>query len=302
MSSPNPQVSVFAKASVAGAVLGTVALAALPAQAQESNLNWPDSLHFANTEISGLTQLQRQYGPFRKALSDVLVPDVEFTPVPNRTAAAEALRTDKVDIVFTGPAEYVAIRAQTEVRPVIGLTRPGYRSVIAVRSDSDIDSVADLQGKQLLMEEIGSTSAHLGPTMLLNEAGLEPDEDVQVRMVGDNFMHAFANGQGDALGAGAHDVAFMRDEYGSDKFRVIKEGEDLPNDLFMAPADMPDSLAAHIQEAFLANEQKLLDAIVSVEANRKYSDSGFTEVDDAEYDPILKAYRKTGISDFGDGA
>ncbi len=300
MRSSNPRFSEPAKGLFRSFFLGAFALAALPLQAGDNPGDRPDTIHFANTELSGLTQLQRKYGPFRDALESALGMEVEFTPVPSRTAAATALQSDEVDVVFTGPAEYVAIRSQTEVRPIIGLTRPGYRSVIAVRSDSGIDSMQDLEGHTIVMEEIGSTSAHLGPTVLLNQAGLEPGKDVEVRMLGDNFIHAFANDRGDALGAGAHDFKYLSDEYGEDRYRVLKEGRDLPNDLFLARADMSDELVARIREAFVEHEQKLLDAILSVESNRKYSESGFTSVQNSDYDPIREAYRAAGISDFSD--
>lgn len=300
MRSGNARFSEPAKGLFHSFILGAFALAALPVQAADTPDDWPDTIHFANTELSGLSQLQRKYGPFRDALESALGMEVEFTPVPSRTAAATALQSDEVDVVFTGPAEYVAIRSQTKVRPIIGLTRPGYRSVIAVRRDSGIESMDDLRGTTLVMEEIGSTSAHLGPTVLLNEAGLEPGRDIEVRMLGDNFIHAFANDRGDALGAGAHDFNYLADEYGNDRYRVIKEGQDLPNDLFLARADMSDALVAHIREAFVEHEQLLLDAILSVESNRKYSESGFTTVQNSDYDPIREAYRAAGINDFSD--
>jgi phosphonate transport system substrate-binding protein len=300
MRSSKSRFSAPAKGLFRSFLLGAFALTAAPLQAADNPEDWPDTIHFANTELSGLTQLQRKYGPFRDALESALGMEVEFTPVPSRTAAATALQSDAVDVVFTGPAEYVAIRSQTRVRPIIGLTRPGYRSVIAVRNDSGIDSMQDLKGHTLIMEEIGSTSAHLGPTVLLNEAGLEPGKDVEVRMLGDNFIHAFANDRGDALGAGAHDFQYLADEYGNDRYRVIKEGQDLPNDLFLARADMPDDLVAHIREAFEANERQLLDAILSVESNRKYSESGFAPVANNDYDPIREAYRAAGINDFSE--
>lgn len=281
---------------------GALLLAASQTQAADAPsdwpADWPERIRFANTELSGLEQLQREYGAFRDALEEALKIEVELTPVPNRTAAATALGADQLDVVFTGPAEYVAMRSQTEVKPIIGLTRPGYRSVIATRADTGIESLADLDGRTVIMEEIGSTSAHLGPTVILLESGLEPGRNVKVQMLGDNFVHAFANQRGDALGAGAHDFALLTDEYGQDGYKVIHEGPDLPNDLFIASARLPDDFVAYMAKAFKEHEQALMDAILSVESNRKYRESGFTEVTDAEYDPIRDAYAAAGINDF----
>lgn len=289
-------------ASWLAVLTGALLLATTPAWAADTPAdwpaNWPEKVRFANTELSGLEELQRHYGAFRDALEEALGVEVEFTPVPNRTAAATALDADQVDVVFTGPAEYVAIRSQTDVKPIIGLTRPGYRSVIATRADTGIQSLADLKGRTVIMEEIGSTSAHLGPTVILLEAGLEPGKDVQVQMLGDNFVHAFANKRGDALGAGAHDFELLTDEYGEEGFKVIHEGPDLPNDLFIAGARLPDDFVAYMAKQFEAHEQALMAGILNSDRNRKYGESGFTEVKNADYDPVRDAYAAAGINDF----
>lgn len=284
-------------AGLAGALMLFAGTAQAEKPAEWPN-NWPTTVRFANTELSGLEELQRHYGPFKDALENALGIKVDLTPVPNRTAAAIALGADQVDVVFTGPAEYVAIRSQADVKPIIGLTRPGYRAVIATRADTGIESLADLEGKTVIMEEIGSTSAHLGPTVILIEADLEPGKDVEVQMLGDNFVHAFANGRGDALGAGAHDFEALTEEYGTDGYKIIHEGPDLPNDLFVASARLPDDFVAYMATQFKENEPVLMSAILSSKRNRKYSKSGFVEVTNSDYDPILDAYAAAGITDF----
>jgi phosphonate transport system substrate-binding protein len=86
-----------------------------------------------------------------------------FFRVADRAAAAVALQSDQVDIVFTGPAEYVVINAKTEAVPFLAITRPNYFSVIAVRADSGLTNAEQLKGQTLSMSDIGSTSGHLGP-------------------------------------------------------------------------------------------------------------------------------------------
>ena len=49
------------------------------------------TLRMAVTDIVGLENLQREYAPFQKILSEKSGMKVELFPVPNRTAAVEAL-------------------------------------------------------------------------------------------------------------------------------------------------------------------------------------------------------------------
>jgi ABC-type phosphate/phosphonate transport system substrate-binding protein len=54
-------------------------------------------------------------------------------------------------------------------------------SVIAVRADSTVQTLADLRGKRIATGAADSPQAHLIPLLHLAEAGLEPDRDVEVR-------------------------------------------------------------------------------------------------------------------------
>ena len=54
-------------------------------------------------------------------------------------------------------------------------------SVIAVRADSTVKTLADLRGKRIATGAADSPQAHLIPLLHLAEAGLDPDRDVEVR-------------------------------------------------------------------------------------------------------------------------
>jgi phosphonate transport system substrate-binding protein len=70
-------------------------------------------LRFVVTDIVGLEELQTEYGAFQKLLSEISGVELRFFPVTNRTAAVESLKAKKIDVVLTGPAEYVIFRAPT---------------------------------------------------------------------------------------------------------------------------------------------------------------------------------------------
>lgn len=103
--------------ATAAAVVG-LAFSAVSAQAQ--------TLRLAVTDIVGLENLQREYAGFQKILSEKSGMKVELFPVPNRTAAVEALNAKKIDLVLTGPAEYVVFKKRTDAKLVVGFSRPEY--------------------------------------------------------------------------------------------------------------------------------------------------------------------------------
>ncbi len=77
-------------------------------------------------------------------------------------------------------------------------TRPNLRTVIAVRQDSGIQSVADLQGKTLEIGKLGSTSSHIAPVKILLDAGLDPQSDVKLIRSKDYKIQRLKNGEVDA--------------------------------------------------------------------------------------------------------
>ncbi|MDJ0662732.1 MAG: phosphate/phosphite/phosphonate ABC transporter substrate-binding protein [Crocosphaera sp.] len=260
----------------------------------------PDTLRFAVTDVQGLEELQRDFEPFRDALAETLGKEIQFFPVADRTAAAVALQSDQVDIVLTGPAEYVVMQAKTEAVPFIAITRPNYRSVIAVHKDGGINSLEDLKGKTIAMSDLGSTSGQLGPTKILVDAGLQPEQDVEIKMLGDADLQAFQNEDVEAWGGAALDYdRFMEAKnLKSEDYPIVKEGNLLPSDVFIASSKLKPEYVEEIKQGMVENQEQLIGAIVSVDANEKYQGSTLVEAKDSDYDPIREAYQAIGINDF----
>ncbi|MGK7957786.1 MAG: phosphate/phosphite/phosphonate ABC transporter substrate-binding protein [Crocosphaera sp.] len=260
----------------------------------------PDTLRFAVTDVQGLEELQRDFEPFRDALAETLGKEIEFFPVADRTAAAIALQADQVDIVLTGPAEYVVMQAKTQAVPFIAITRPNYRSVIAVHKNGGINALEDLKGKTIAMSDLGSTSGQLGPTKILVDAGLKPEEDIEIKMLGDADLQAFQNEDVQAWGGAALDYdRFMEAKsLKSEDYPIVKQGDLLPSDVFIASNKLKPEYVEEIKKGMMENQEQLIGAIVSVDTNEKYQGSTLVEAKDSDYDPIREAYQAIGINDF----
>jgi phosphonate transport system substrate-binding protein len=123
-----------------------------------------DPVRFAVTDIEGLETLQQEFGAFEEALEKSSGLEIELFPVSSRTAAVEALNSGKVELVLTGPAEYVVMKELADPKIVVGWQRPNYYAQIVTLTDGPIDNVSDLKGKTVTFGSVGSTSQHLGPS------------------------------------------------------------------------------------------------------------------------------------------
>lgn len=265
-------------------------------QDDQSSPSLPSPLRFAVTDVSGLAGLQSDYETFRAALEKTLGVTVEFSPVETVSDATIGLQDGEIDFALAGPSEYVQIRGRTNAEPVLSLTRPDYYSVIAVPETSPIQTLTDLKGQSIALSDVGSTSGHIGPLYILIQAGLQPQEEIEIQMLGDEGSAAAVKaGQLAAWGGSATDFEELLQSE-AQPFRIVAQGEPLPSDIFVASARMTPEQVAIIQEKMLAAQAELVAAIAQHQS--KYKQSSFDAVQDQDYDPIRQVYTKIGEGQF----
>ncbi|MEG4852170.1 phosphate/phosphite/phosphonate ABC transporter substrate-binding protein [Microcoleus sp. B5-D4] len=256
----------------------------------------PETLEFAVTDVQGAEDLQQNYQTFRTVLGKVLEKKIEFFPVDNYIAAAVALQSGQLKLALTGPSEYVIMRARTNAVPIIAITRPDYHSLILVRANSEIKSAAQLKGKTIAMWEAGSTSGHLGPTKILLDAGLNPQTDIKISMLGKNGLQALKKGEVDALALGYTRYKDLLNSEGlsESEFRLIATGQPLPNDLFVASSNLPIVVVEKMRARLVENQDKLIEAILVGKANDKYQGAKLVPANDSDYNMIREVYKAIG--------
>ncbi|MBA4264316.1 MAG: phosphonate ABC transporter substrate-binding protein [Comamonadaceae bacterium] len=270
--------------------VATLGLAALSAQAQQT-------VRMAVTDIVGLENLQREFGGFQKILSEKSGMKVELFPVPNRTAAVEALNAKKIDLVLTGPAEYVVFKKRSNAKLVVGFSRPEYYGSVVTLVGSGIDGVEDLKGKKVALGDVGSTSRHLSPIQVLADLGVQPQKDFQVLHVNRNVaVEAMKRGDVAAIGINRTDLPGLSKKFPDVVFKVIARGRDLPNDVLLAGAHVPDATVAAMKKVFSENSQALIDAVLmGPDENQKFRGMAFIPaVADSDYNYVRKMYATIG--------
>jgi len=257
----------------------------------------------AVTDIEGLEMLQREFGAFRDVLSQKLGKEIEFYPVPNRTAAVEAVKSKNVDFVLTGPAEYVVFKKLTNAEPVIGFSRPDYFCSMVVLADSGINSIEDLKGKKIAIGGVGSTSKHLAPMQILADNGLAPLEDVKIVHTSvDLGWQALKRGDVAAWGMTTDKFIKLRSrdkDLQPGAFKVIARGPDLPNDVLLAAKHVDSQTIEAVKTVFTKYSDELVAAILKGEDNKKYAGMKFIpSVKDTDYNYVRSMYQTIGYPKF----
>lgn len=259
------------------------------------------ALRMAVTDIVGLENLQREYAAFQKVLSEKAGVKVELFPVPNRTAAVEALNAKKVDLVLTGPAEYVVFKKRTNAKLVVGFSRPEYYGSVVTLVGSGVDGVEDLKGKKVALGDVGSTSRHLSPIQVLADLGLNPQKDMQILHINRNVaVEAMKRGDVAAVGINRTDLAGLSKKFPDVTFKVIARGRDLPNDVLLAGPHISDDTVNHLKKVFSDNSDALIAAmLLGPDENQKFQGMRFiASISDKDYNYVRKMYNTIGQPQF----
>ena len=260
-------------------------------------------INFAITDLEGMEQLQTEFGAFRDKLNEKTGLNIKFFPVPNRTAAVEAMRNKKIDLVLTGPAEYVIFKNRTNAKPLVGFSRPDYFADIVVMADGPIQDVKDLKNKKVAMGGVGSTSKHLAPMQVMKDAGLNPLKDIKpfhtsVKVGWEALKRgdvaAFATTNDKFLKLRSKDKQFQ-----PGAFRVIARSKDLPNDILLYRKDLDKNSVNKIKIALSENSDEMINAILVGEDNKKFTGMKFLpNTKDSDYDYVRSMYKTIGVNKF----
>jgi phosphonate transport system substrate-binding protein len=263
----------------------------------QSTATLPKKLRFTVTDANTLEELQQDFGPFRAALEEVLETKIEFFPVKDLVAAAPAMQSGQIDLAWAGPSEYVLLHARSQAIPVIAVNRLDYRTVVITHKDSGLKSLADLREKILEVGEIGGTAAHLGAVKLLLDANIDPSVVKVTESDSDeNVLARLKSGEINAVSRSLPGYRRqVKDEgFAESEFSVLAQGPLLPGDVLAVNSQLGTEVAEVIRSRMLQQQDKLMQAITSVEALDKFKGATFTAANDTDYDMIREAYRAIG--------
>lgn len=233
----------------------------------------------------------RQSKQLMSALEQKLGIEVEGFVATDYNGVIESLRAGHVDVAYLGPFSYVkaAQVANVEAFAVAETKDKGgvaYHSQVVVRSDSDIQTIEQLRGRDFAFVGPTSTSGYVFPMVGLKKAGLNPRKDFKnVIYTGahDANMLAVKNGRVDAATVAdrIYAAALEKGQVEEGDLRVIWRSEAIPESPMVWRKDLPIDLKKRIRQAFLS--------IRDVQFGDQGQVSEYRATDDRAYDVVREA-------------
>jgi phosphonate transport system substrate-binding protein len=257
----------------------------------------PDPLRVGVVPNQNPEKVEAEYEPFGDYLAEQLGREVELTVPTSYSAVVEAMVNDKLDLAYFGGLSYVQARNEGDVTPLVTEINPRtgdttYHSIIIVPSDSQIQQVSQLRGKDFAFGSVSSTSGSLYPAIMLRDAGIDYRTDLgnfNYTNGHDATAQAVANGQVD--GGGLEDrILYNLEDQGTvnkDSVRVIEESDPIEGYPWVVRDALSDDLKEQITQAFLdLDDPTLLDLLRA---------QGYERVDAGDYDYVEEQARELDL-------
>lgn len=249
--------------------------------------------------------LEAKAKPLEKLLSDKIGIPVKVSVSTDYNTIIEAMASKKVDVGFLPPTAYVLAKEKGAAEVILQAQRFGvqddtgapttdlvdfYKSMIIVKKDSSIQSVADLKGKKIAYQNVTSSAGFVWPAAKLMEAGLDPLKDVEAITVKghDQGVLAVLNGDVDAAAIFQDARNTVKNDYPSvfEDTRVLAYTEPIPNDTISVRSDMSPEWVEKLQNAFmeLGKDEEGHKIISEI-----YTHEGYVTSDDSKFD-IVREY------------
>jgi phosphonate transport system substrate-binding protein len=252
-------------------------IALLPAVAAWADASNPDRI-----VIGRITDNPRSDYVRLKRMLDVVVPHLAGQGIREGAVLlardpqqmAGYLRRGRVDWVTETPAMAAELQNRSGAQPFLRALREDrnvYRSLVFVRRDSGLRTLADLRGKRLALQTRSSTSAFYLPLVTLLDAGLPltelatPDDQPGPDEVGFLLARSELNiatwvhkGLADAGALSNLDwdnPRRMPPGFRED-FRVIAESDSVPRAIELIRKDLPVPLAVALREVLLGLDRQ----------------------------------------------
>lgn len=228
-----------------------------------------------------------------------------FLPTEYR-GLIEAMRSGNLDFAFFPPDGFVIAQREANAMVLLKSVRfgnPFYWSAIIVRKDAGIDSLADLEGKNIAWVDPNSAAGYVFPRAEITLAGIVPDDFFSNQIFSgqhDAAVLAVLNGSVDAAATFANDDAnisgswtqFLEADQASE-ITSIFYSRPIPGDTF--------SVSSAFANDFPALTFRIAAAIASIRApdsdllTNLYRIDYMVPADSADYDVVREAREILGL-------
>ena len=245
----------------------------------------PAVLKVALLPDENASELIKRNQPLKEYLEKQLGKEVQLVVTTEYASMIEAMRFGRIDLGYFGPLSYIIARSKCDIEPFAAMVengKPTYRAILIASLKSGINAIGDIRGKKMVFGDPASTSGHLIPQAMLEDAGLVADRDYQQNFVGahDAVAANVANGNADAGGLSEVTWNYLVERHVIDpsKVKILGYSKDYPQYPWTMRSDLAPELKEKIRTAFLT----LRDPVVL----KSFKAEGFAPVTDKDYDVI----------------
>lgn len=208
-------------------------------------------------------KLIKDSGPFIAALEKSLGMKVQPFVAMDYSAVIEALKSNKLEIAFLGPASYVLAKdkvkaeIQAVARGIMEKTgKSSYKGLIIAHPSTPIKTLADLKGRTFAFVDPASTSGNFVPRYVFNKNGIDPEKDFKsVYYSGTHqaTLIAVKEGKVDAgsIADEVYDLAIARGQLKKSDVRIIFSSDPIPGSPFVVRTNLPADLQAKLKKGLL---------------------------------------------------
>ncbi len=269
----------------------------------------PKKLTVQFVPSSNANTIEAKAKPLEGLLKKQLGIPVKVSVSTDYNTIVEAMGSKKVDVGFLPPDAYVLAHKQNGAKVLLQAERydykepndqvtnqlvKDYKAQIVVRKNSGINSIKDLKGKKIAVQDTTSSAGWIYPAVELYRHGVNINKNniktVQVKGHDQGVMAVY-NGDADAafVFQGARLLVQKDAKDVMKKVVPIYTTKGIPNDTITVRKDMSSKWDKKIAKAFkaIAKTKKGHEIISSV-----YSHENYVDAKDSNFDAI-RAYDKT---------
>jgi len=288
--------------------------AAAAAAKSTAKANWPSKLVIAAVPSENAASMTLRYKNFVDVVQKETGLPTTFISATDYAGVIEAQVAGRADVVFYGPFSYVLAKARGAKIEAVGASVPDaiapqgfYLSyLVAKKSNTSINSIKDVVGKNLCFVDAASTSGFLYPTAGLLKEGIQ-SSDYRSILAGGHDKSVLA------VQSGTCDAGFVYDDMfdkllpdrgliNVNDFKVVWKSGQIPNSPIAVRKDLPADLFAVLKKTILEKINKTAFVSMGLCTNEATCNViedatwGFRATTDARYDDIRQVCEATKSS------
>jgi phosphonate transport system substrate-binding protein len=216
-----------------------------------------EAVRIAILPCSDAVRTFKKFSPLATYLKEETGFDIKIV-VPKDYAGFEgAIKTGNIDFAFQGPHTYVRLSERYNKDALIkAIARDGTTSqsgVFIARKDSDINKVENLGGKSVMFGPVLSATKWLAAKLLLEENGMDIDEDLLVYSNGGCCEDIAFNVYLKTVDAGVVCDHFME---AGEQIVIVGKTKSVPTRVFTAAAGVGNDIVTAVNQALLRLDMK----------------------------------------------